>query len=1233
MNGTSASKAPIAILSVQSKIVPYPQSLLDSLKHMGAHMATSFHNGCQLEKLSNTTTYARRSAFFTQKSSYMATKRSDRPSSPRTPSMTSPSRSSIHSKQSSAGSTAESPLPGNRGRGSSVGGSFPSPNIRESGSYFGDFPPLGSSLQGKDEAQSMGEAIDHAYHQPSVGSISKENKQTVEPPTKPSQTNEQRSTVSRRHGHSRKNTFIHSDGADFGTSFQTLPATTFPEHDQPSSLREDFQLPPPSERLLRLITDAMPVQIFLCQPNTGNLKWFNGKFLVYRGQSRREILENPHAAIHPEDLKGYKSAWKTSLSSGHQFQRQVRLKRFDQQYQWYYIRAVPLRDRGQNIVHWLGTAVDIHDHHLSEVRARTQEAKAVSNAKYRLLADSSPQITFTATEGKGITFCNNTWITYSGQTKDEALGNGFMEHVHKDDIRKCQFPKNDNSQKGGANVPISIGSKTRRRIIRNSSGTSSDSSAEEESFTMAGFPATSPADLPQRKLSELAHSGIMKVNRDALGKIYYSTEVRLRNRENKFRWHMVRVVLADSEAGERTWYGSCSDINDHKELELQMKETMDAKSRFLSNMSHEMRTPLNGIENMANLLLSSNPSQEQMEHVVVIKQSTENLLNLINDILDLSKAEAGMITLSMEPFHVRSLIEEVNDLTATMAMKKGVELNFLVEETAPLAVIGDRFRIRQVLLNIVNNAVKFTYDGEIFVKCELIEEDPPVSPLRLESGEKAWESSIKLQISCLDTGKGFTEQDREKLFQRFSQIDGSSTRQQGGTGLGLAISKHLVELHGGTMNAHGELGKGSTFTFTLKGGATNVSTHSSLSSTASWHPPDNEPIKDVPLSAGRATFGGTMTGEQLHDSPGSVNSLPTTQSASTGQSISSAGSSATQGSSTSVSLAPPAKHTASKSTDSVPSDLIVHASQLESTRVKSTTKPYVVLIHCPLPWTTEATAHHVKTTLTAEIPYTLVTKSLLTETHELLTGHQLVFSHILLNNPNTQALVEIMEKISGLSQLARTYVIVICTNEQKDEALGLLSQNTFKRFTERQRLVFVKKPLKPSKLSPFFDPLQSREISLDHNRQSTQNVAEMQRKMMDDIKRQLGNRDIRILVVEDNEVNVQVITRFFGKVAINADVATDGIECTNMVFDRAHNHYSLVLCDLQMPNKDGLQTCREIREWEKENNHSPMPMVALSANVLGEVSQNCYDAGFNRYLTKPLHYGNLAKVMMELLLK
>jgi nitrogen-specific signal transduction histidine kinase len=255
-----------------------------------------------------------------------------------------------------------------------------------------------------------------------------------------------------------------------------------------------------------------------------------------------------------------------------------------------------------------------------------------------------------------------------------------------------------------------------------------------------------------------------------------------------------------------------TDINDHKLLEKKLKEAHDAaqkstesKTRFLSNMSHEIRTPLIGITGMLNFLIDTELTAEQMDYVHTIQQSAESLLVVINDILDLSKVEAGMMKLEWEPFSLVTMIEDANELLSTLAIQKDLELSFWVDDNVPDVVVGDRVRLRQVMLNLIGNAIKFTAEGEVFTKCTVQRDDRD-------------ESELTLLFEVVDTGAGFDANEESVMFKPFSQVDSSSTRKHGGSGLGLVISRQLVELHGGTMKCKSEKGKGSTFYFTVKFG-------------------------------------------------------------------------------------------------------------------------------------------------------------------------------------------------------------------------------------------------------------------------------------------------------------------------------------------------------------------------------------------------------------------------------
>jgi PAS domain S-box-containing protein len=277
--------------------------------------------------------------------------------------------------------------------------------------------------------------------------------------------------------------------------------------------------------------------------------------------------------------------------------------------------------------------------------------------------------------------------------------------------------------------------------------------------------------------------------------------------EKGIRWRHGFSVPQKMSDGSVLWHGFINDITEQKKLENDLIEARNAaetanraKSEFLANMSHEIRTPMNGVLGMTQLLELSVLTEEQQSYVATLKVSGKNLISLINDILDLSKIEAGKIVLEKTEFNLKQCINDVILMQKSVIYGKGLSLDVVAADDIPANMLGDQLRIKQILLNLLGNASKFTTQGHITVSTNLLE----------QHGETAL-----IQIAVRDTGIGISPDALERIFKPFVQEDGSTTRKYGGTGLGLSISQRLVELQGGNIAVESTQGVGSCFTITL----------------------------------------------------------------------------------------------------------------------------------------------------------------------------------------------------------------------------------------------------------------------------------------------------------------------------------------------------------------------------------------------------------------------------------
>jgi len=287
----------------------------------------------------------------------------------------------------------------------------------------------------------------------------------------------------------------------------------------------------------------------------------------------------------------------------------------------------------------------------------------------------------------------------------------------------------------------------------------------------------------------------------------YSMEKRYFHKQGHEIWVLLSLSLVCDHQNQPLYFISqIEDITESKQAMARQKELTKkaqaaerAKSEFLAVMSHEIRTPMNGVIGMTHILADTELTEMQQDCVHTIQSSGESLLTVINDILDFSKIEAGKLTLESKAFHLRQCVEEALDLFAAQIRIKRLEAVYLIDSEIPSHLLGDAMRLRQILVNLLGNAIKFTAQGEIVID------------VQLQSRDK---QGCHLLFSVADTGIGIPKEGVEKLFQAFQQVDTSTTRRYGGTGLGLAISKRLTELMGGKMWVESEPGEGSTFFFT-----------------------------------------------------------------------------------------------------------------------------------------------------------------------------------------------------------------------------------------------------------------------------------------------------------------------------------------------------------------------------------------------------------------------------------
>jgi PAS domain S-box-containing protein len=447
--------------------------------------------------------------------------------------------------------------------------------------------------------------------------------------------------------------------------------------------------------------------------------------------------------IHPDDSSEMIAAWVEMLAGSRSAEGEVRLRRADGTYRWHLWRAHPERDTTGQVVRWVGTCTDIHDQKRAEEQLELRIAQGMaelrtSEAHFRQAFDfAGIGMAIVALDGRFLRL-NKSFCEIVGYSQPDLLQKTFQDITHPEDLA-----------------------------------------------------------------ADLAHVQDLIVGRRRA----FQMEKRYFHRAGHVVWVRLTVsIVRDAFNRPLHFVSQVEDITERKALSESLAKARDQaleasrmKSEFLATMSHEIRTPMNGVIGMTALLRDTPLSPVQSEYVRTIESSGDALLTIINDILDYSKIEAGRIDLELAPFNLRQCVEDTLDVFAARAEEKRLELLCDIGADVPGQVTGDSARLRQILVNLLGNALKFTERGEIAVV------------VRTENAG----ARQRLRFAVRDTGMGIPPEGMERLFKSFSQVDASTTRRFGGTGLGLAISKRLVEMMGGSIGAQSELGEGSTFHFTV----------------------------------------------------------------------------------------------------------------------------------------------------------------------------------------------------------------------------------------------------------------------------------------------------------------------------------------------------------------------------------------------------------------------------------